>query len=221
MRLRGSAQQLHDRDPFASVPVVPSVWRCEVDRAAIVLGSRQTNDLLDADACRAAGLDIAQRRSGGGAVLVRPADMVWIDVVGPTGWLADDVRASMIEVGEWWRDALVDVVADPERLSVHRGGMIDTVWSSLVCFAGIGPGEVLLDGRKLVGLSQRRTRHGVRVQGLVHCRSAVGSMAALFAGDVPDEPLAEAADLSGFTPAGLADHVSERLERSVARHRSG
>ena len=46
-------------------------------------------------------------------------------------------------------------------------------WSSRVCFAGIGPGEVVgaaTDGRKLVGLSQRRTRRGARLQSAVHLR---------------------------------------------------
>ncbi len=43
-------------------------------------------------------------------------------------------------------------------------------WAELVCFAGIGPGEVLLGGRKLVGISQRRTRNGSRFQCMVHTR---------------------------------------------------
>ena len=37
-------------------------------------------------------------------------------------------------------------------------------WSSLVCFAGLGPGEVMVAGRKAVGLSQRRSREGARFQ---------------------------------------------------------
>ncbi len=37
-------------------------------------------------------------------------------------------------------------------------------WSDRVCFAGVGPGEVLYDGTKLVGVSQRRTRSGARFQ---------------------------------------------------------
>jgi hypothetical protein len=70
--------------------------------------------------------------------------------------------------GRAWRAALIEVAgADPGRLRVHRGGMVDSDWSALVCFAGIGPGEVL-DGAKLVGLSQRRTRAGARIQGLMH-----------------------------------------------------
>jgi lipoate-protein ligase A len=37
-------------------------------------------------------------------------------------------------------------------------------WSIRVCFAGTGPGEVTLDGRKVVGISQRRTRQGALFQ---------------------------------------------------------
>ena len=33
-----------------------------------------------------------------------------------------------------------------------------------MCFAGIGPGEVTVDGRKVVGLAQRRTRAGALFQ---------------------------------------------------------
>ena len=38
----------------------------------------------------------------------------------------------------------------------------------MVCFAGVGTGEVSVGDRKLVGLSQRRTRTGARFQCLVH-----------------------------------------------------
>ena len=47
-------------------------------------------------------------------------------------------------------------------LSVHHGRLEATVFGDLICFAGLGPGEVCADGRKLVGLAQRRTREGVR-----------------------------------------------------------
>ena len=49
--------------------------------------------------------------------------------------------------------------------------MVRTAWSDLVCFAGLGAGEVTAaapaaDARppKLVGISQRRTRDGARFQ---------------------------------------------------------
>ena len=47
---------------------------------------------------------------------------------------------------------------------VHRGGLVATPWSRQVCFAGLGPGEVTVAGRKVVGVAQRRTRHGARFQ---------------------------------------------------------
>jgi lipoate-protein ligase A len=34
----------------------------------------------------------------------------------------------------------------------------------VVCFAGLGPGEVSVNGRKVVGISQRRSRQGARFQ---------------------------------------------------------
>jgi hypothetical protein len=38
-----------------------------------------------------------------------------------------------------------------------------------VCFGGLGTGEVVdADGRKLVGISQRRTRAGARFQCMAH-----------------------------------------------------
>jgi hypothetical protein len=39
-----------------------------------------------------------------------------------------------------------------------------------VCFAGLGPGEVTVDGRKAVGIAQRRTRAGSLFQCAVPLR---------------------------------------------------
>jgi len=41
---------------------------------------------------------------------------------------------------------------------------VRTRWSPLVCFAGWGPGEVGVDGRKAVGIAARRSRPGARFQ---------------------------------------------------------
>ena len=215
---RGSVEQLHALDPFADGPIdAPVVWWCRPDDDAIVLGSRQGPELLDTAACARAGLSIARRRSGGGAVLIRRAEMVWVDVVLPTGSAPDDVRGSMVWIGERWRAVLQRFV--PTTLDVHRGGMVVSAWSDLVCFAGVGPGEVLLDGAKLVGLSQRRTRHGIRIQALIHLAPAMHGYRPLFLAPLPDgEPSGQAwlADLGepdldsvvhAFA-AGLADRTT-------------
>jgi lipoate-protein ligase A len=84
---------------------------------------------------------------------------------------------------------------------------VRTQWSDLVCFAGIGPGELFVGDRKLVGMSQRRTRAGARFQcalprrwspeplrSLLRPAPAVGALDACGAdvGQVPVEDLIDA-----------------------------
>jgi lipoate---protein ligase len=92
-----------------------------------------------------------------------PNEVLWLDVLIPTGdplW-SDDVSHASHWLGDVWVAAL-------GYGEVHRGPMRRTSWSTLVCFAGLGPGEVTVDGRKLVGISQRRTRAGARFQCAVY-----------------------------------------------------
>ncbi len=230
---RGSPSHLHALNPFEvsvdlATPVQGlEVWRCEPDSSAIVLGSRQAEDVVDQAASRRAGIDVVKRRSGGGAVLILPDDIVWIDVIASRGWLPDDVRDSMIMVGECWRQALIDqdraahgdAGMDPGEVAVHRGGMVVSEWSALICFAGLGPGEVTQNGEKLVGLSQRRTRNGVRIQGMLHRRSDLQSMRALFAVELPPDELMEPACLPELDVVSFTEQLAHRLtERVVADH---
>ena len=50
----------------------------------LVLGSSQSADSIDQDYLTTKNIALATRRSGGGAVLVSPNDVVWFDVVLPT-----------------------------------------------------------------------------------------------------------------------------------------
>jgi hypothetical protein len=109
----------------------------------------------------------------------------------------------MVWIGERWREALAPIVASGGVLEVNDGATRPSPWSDLVCFAGIGPGEVLLDGRKLVGLSQRRTRDGLRIQGLVYRRVPDIDLAELFAWPEPQAALPEIAAL-GAAPIDVA-----------------
>ena len=70
----------------------------------------------------------------------------------------DDVGRATHWLGDVWGRAIGD------ESVVHRGPMRRTEWSDVVCFAGLGPGEVTVDGRKVVGISQRRTRDAARFQ---------------------------------------------------------
>ena len=159
---RGSAAAFHARD--LPDPLQPTMWWFEVASPALVLGSSQPIEHVDVTACAQRGVEVVRRRSGGGAVLLQPHDATWVDVLVPRDhprW-DDDVGRSAWWLGECWQAALEALgVAGTE---VHRGPMVRTQWSDRVCFAGTGGGEVIRDGAKIVGISQRRTRAGARFQ---------------------------------------------------------
>ena len=154
----GSAEEFHSLQPA----LTRAVWWCQVTQPALVLGSSQSLDDVDVAAARDAGINIVRRRSGGGAVWVHPHDAVWIDVTIPRTdslW-TDDVTTSMLWLGEVFRQALAPwVTAD-----VHTGAYASGPDGKSVCFASVSPGEVFVGGNKLVGISQRRTREGARLQ---------------------------------------------------------
>lgn len=140
-------------------PAERAVWVAAPSEPALVLGSAQP----PSDVRAGAPIDVVRRRSGGGAVLVVPEDVLWVDLIVPAGdarW-DDDVGRAAHWLGAVWVAALAElgVTAD-----VHTGPLVRTRWSAQVCFAGLGPGEVTIDGRKVVGISQRRTRRAARFQ---------------------------------------------------------
>ena len=156
----GTAQQLHDRprpDPMRREVVV-----CHPIGRAVVLGSTQrapTQELVPA------GAAVARRTSGGGAVWVAPGELVWVDVDLPANdplW-DDDVGRSFLWLGRAWAAALKKV--EVSGASVWDGGLRCGPAGRALCFAGLGPGEVSVAGRKVIGISQRRTREGTRF----HC----------------------------------------------------
>ena len=132
-----------------------TVWVLEPTETAVVLGSTQPASVVGS------GTPAVRRRSGGGAVLMEPGGLVWVDVFVPAGdplWEVDVGRA-FAWLGRAWAAAL-----DSPGATAHAGPLRTTRWSPLVCFAGLGPGEVTVDGAKVVGMSQRRTRAGALFQ---------------------------------------------------------
>jgi lipoate---protein ligase len=173
--LVGSAAELHAR-PF-DPPATRTVLVLEVVRPALVLGSTQDDAIVDVDAAGRLGVDIARRHSGGGAVLLQPGAALWVDVEIPRDdplW-DDDVGRATWWLGDAWHRAL-----GLDGLAVHRGALVRTPGSELVCFAGLGPGEVTTaTGAKVVGIAQRRTRAGARFQCAVPLAWDAATLAAL------------------------------------------
>jgi lipoate-protein ligase A len=137
---------------------------CRPTSSALVLGSTQPESSFDLARCRAAGFAAVRRRSGGGAVVVRPGAQVWVDFFVPRNdpLFNDDVLASFGFVGETWMAAICDSFPSiaPSSVAVVRGPAAATPWSATLCFGGFGAGEVTIGGRKVVGVSQRRDRNG-------------------------------------------------------------
>lgn len=156
--LRGGAAALHGEAVRATRTVRVNL----VSAPALVLGSSQQTPARPA----LGGADLAVRRSGGGAVWLEPGAQVWVDVVIPRddAQFDEDVGRSSLWLGAAWAHC-VDAGAEVwnDRMQHRESG-------ALACFAGVGSGEVLLGGSKVVGISQRRTRELARFQSVAYLR---------------------------------------------------
>jgi lipoate---protein ligase len=176
------------------------------DRPAVVLGNSQPVVLVDRRRTEAAGVDIQRRRSGGGAVWIGPDDPLWVDLWVPSEdplWAAD-----VIEAGRWVGDgwaAVLESLGVPD-VAVHHGRSTPGP-PALVCFGDLGPGEVTVSGRKVVGIAQWRSRQGALFHCAVYRRWNPGPLVEVLDLDPPaGRALGE--HLSSFA-AGLADFVDE------------
>jgi lipoate---protein ligase len=202
-RLRGAASRLH-AEPVPQA-ATRAAWVLEADAPALVLGSTQGDEIVDAAAVRARGVPLVRRRSGGGVVWVDPATTAWVDVVVPAGdplW-DDDVGRAAVWVGRAWQATLADLGVAPTE--VHDGPLACGPLGRLVCFATVGSGEVTTpDGRKVVGISQRRTRSAARFQCATYSRWDAGPLVDLLRLDADGAAaLADPAVGTGVAPAAV------------------
>jgi len=161
VRAKGDARGFHSH----GVPdgAQRSVRVLDVNGSALALGSAQSIEDVDLEVAKRLNIDVFNRQSGGGAVLLDPGAQIWIDVViGRSDPLwQDDVSLASRWLGDVWVVALLSVGVEGV---VHRGAMLTNALSPVVCFAGLAAGEVTVGGAKVVGISQRRTRAGARFQ---------------------------------------------------------
>lgn len=136
------------------------------DRPALILGRGQAHVPL----APAPDVEIISRFSGGGAVLLDES-LISLDVLLPAGnpLLKGDLAGVFDHVGEAWMQALSELgVGGLERHpgpgTARRRGTPREQLLAAVCYATVGRGEIMVGGRKLVGLAQRRRRAGALVQ---------------------------------------------------------
>lgn len=143
-----------------------------VTEPVLVAGRAAPGAALNHHALALDGVDVVQRRSGGGPVLWGP-ELVSLDVCVPPAhrlaghdvtlayrWLGEAVSDALSAAGVPTHVVQIDVARhhqstdDPVRLRAARA-----------CFGGLSPFEVVAeDGRKVVGLAQVRRRSGVLFQ---------------------------------------------------------
>ncbi len=164
----GAAGPFHEKRPTEDTG--PQVWIHRPVVPTLVLGSSQPSGVVNDEEANRRGVDVCRRRSGGGLVYIAPDTDCWIDLIIPsTSKLFDvDIAKAFHWVGAHWAKTLQTYSAPFRPLEIvmatenQQSGASD-----LLCFAGIGHGELMVDGRKVVGLSQRRSRSWARIQSIV------------------------------------------------------
>jgi lipoate---protein ligase len=171
---------------------------------AVVLGlglRHRVAEVVDLARCATAGVEVLERRAGGGAVLVDRGNMVCgaLCTPLPAGTVAPDLTESY----RWIGDALVrglrdlglttarrvDVTearADVGVLKSRADGLSRLLLST--CYGALSPHEVAVGTAKLVGLAQIRRRHAALFQVgiLLEDQSPLADLLV-----VPDEPTRE------------------------------
>jgi lipoate-protein ligase A len=181
---RGSSA-LHFRlsDALSRHAAVPTIWWHSAARSTLILGPTQKSGAPEPTP----ELEVVRRTSGGGAVLAG-ADVLGLDVALPATHplVLPDVVSSYRWLGETWREALAVLgiaarVATPEEAREDR--LPDDLREDLrrACFGTLSPFEVVVGGRKLVGLAQIRRRTATLLQAGIHREFAPDVLAGVIA----------------------------------------
>jgi len=129
----------------------------------LVIGSAQPEATVDRASCEEDGVGVIRRGSGGGAVLCDPG-LLEVDLALPAGHalLDADVTESYRFLGQAWVEALAAIGLEGRLVTVAEARSLPgerRAAARVACYAGLSPYEVVdPDGRKLVGLCQRRRR---------------------------------------------------------------
>ncbi|HEX2036007.1 MAG TPA: ligase [Chloroflexota bacterium] len=182
-------------------------------RAALVLGVGQALEEVDEEACRAAGVEVVRRASGGTAVLVGVTSLALdvavpdtaavggTDVVEAYRWLGVGLARALRRVAPETQIAVAGVAEARADRAAQRGAVPGSgeALRGLACFGTLSPYEVTHGGRKLVGLSQVRKRGVVMYQAGLYTRFAGRDLAGLLA-----------------LPPGQREVLAVELDRRVA-----
>ncbi len=161
-----------------------------VDQPTLILGSSQRLADIDLAACRAAGVGVHRRRSGGSTVFT-DASALSLDVALPSGHplLSANVTEAYRWFGEVWAAALrvlgIDAWVVPPIDSRPFNAALDPLVQR-ACYGGLSPYEVCVGWSKIVGLAQVRRRQGAIFQAGVYLHWQPERLTALLAAEPPE-----------------------------------
>lgn len=211
----GVTNMATDAALLATVQTDRMVWRWYAWATPTISFGRHetTRGRFSADAVRAAGLEAVRRPTGGRALL--HAREITYSVTGPlpasVGWRTayDAINALLL--------ATLQAVGVPARLAGPASAILP---DGPVCFEAPAEGEIVVDGRKLVGSAVWRQGDGYLQHGsiLVHDDQPRIAQAAL----VPLPGAPPAAELARLAPTVTADQLAAALESVLTdRARNG
>lgn len=193
------------------------LWWPPVTRPALVLGRTAAPAAGAEQVAAERALDVARRPSGGGPVLW-DADLIAFDVLLPRSHRLHlpDVVESYRWLGELVADGLRSVglpalrIDPDEARRIQRDRARDPL--SRLCFGAVSPHEVLVGGRKVLGLCQARRPHGLLLQaGLPVALDA--EVLAQIAG--PPVSPGEVSERIGVVPAAAREAIASRLAAAL------
>jgi len=180
------------------------------ERPTLSLGHFQRAEDVDMAACRSRGVEVVRRPTGGRAVL--HGCEVTYSVVAGLERFPQGVAASYRHISRALILALSELglAAQWQRQHTHA--------RSAVCFEAPALAELTIEGKKVTGSAQTRTRHALLQHGAVPLALDWTTLAAVFklnAGAL-DALKRRAAGLNDFDPGLDAERVREALIRSFS-----
>jgi len=162
-------------------------------RQAVVVGiglQHRLSTIVDLQRCQADGVQVLQRRAGGGALLLDehmlcgaiglPIANVDRDVTESYRWLAD-LLLSALEVPSARRVEVAEARHDVATLRASHNPVSKCLLTT--CYGALSPHEIVVGDRKLVGLAQVRRRDAALFQFGILLRDQAPLADYLLAGD--------------------------------------
>ncbi len=147
--------------------VSPTIRFYRWEPSAVSIGYFQgLEQEVDVNACRAAGVDIVRRRTGGGAVYHDYEGEITYSVIAPAEHFSNDIIASYKEITGWIVSGLKELNINAEFVPIN---------------------DLIVNGQKISGNAQTRRNGILQMHGTILCDVNVDKMFSLLR--VPDEKM--------------------------------